>query len=194
MFLNKDVFTQAGYPCPMYTNPADHIIDVITPSKIQQKEQSLIDTAILSIQEPTKVNLYLGCEKNLKQMTDLPMNATWFKQVSVLFRRNFREQIRVLEVFVTSLIQTILIAFLFAIVFLRIGNDQSSIIRRNPALFFCVINQGIFGSIMVINSFPIEREFSLRERAAGTYSSSAYFIGKTLVDILFQIPIPIVFV
>lgn len=178
----------------MYTNPADHIIDVITPSKIQQKEQSLIDTAILSVQEPTKVNLYLGCEKNLKQMTDLSMNATWFKQVSVLFRRNFREQMRVLEVFVTSLIQTILIGFLFAIVFMRIGNDQSSIIRRNPALFFCVINQGIFGSIMVINSFPIEREFSLRERAAGTYSSSAYFIGKTLVDILFQIPIPIIFV
>lgn len=178
----------------MYTNPADHIIDVITPSKIQQREQALIDTAILSAQQPIKVNLYLGCEKNLKHMKDLSMNATWLKQIFVLFRRNFREQMRVFEVFITSLIQTILIAFLFAIVFIRIGNDQSSIIRRNPALFFCVINQGIFGSIMVINSFPIERELSLRERAAGTYCSSAYFIGKTLADILFQIPIPIIFV
>lgn len=96
--------------------------------------------------------------------------------------------------FFTSIIQTIIIAFLFAIVFIRIGNDQSSITRRTPALFFTVINQGIFGTIMVINSFPIERELTLRERAAGTYCASAYFIGKTLSDILFQLPIPIIFV
>ena len=167
---------------------------MITPSKTQKKEQLSIDTAILSVQEPVEINLNLGCKKSLKQMKDLPANASWLKQVSVLFRRNVREQIRIFEVFITSLIQTIIIAFLFAIVFMHIGTDQSSVARRNPALFFCVINQGVFGSIMVINSFPIERELALRERAAGTYCSSAYFIGKTLADILFQIPIPIVFV
>jgi len=33
----------------------------------------------------------------------------------------------------------------------------------------------------------------LRERAAGTYYVSAYFLGKTLADMVFQAPAPIIF-
>jgi hypothetical protein len=36
----------------------------------------------------------------------------------------------------------------------------------------------MFGALIVINSFPSERMLSLRERAAGTYHVSAYFLAK----------------
>jgi hypothetical protein len=36
----------------------------------------------------------------------------------------------------------------------QIGNNQT--VCRQPVLFFCVINQGVFGALTVINSFPGE--------------------------------------
>jgi ATP-binding cassette subfamily G (WHITE) protein 2 len=83
---------------------------------------------------------------------------------------------------------------LIGTVFLRIGNTQRSIVRREPVLFFCCINQGVFGALTVINSFPVERTLTLRERASGTYFASAYFIAKILSDMIVQLPIPIIFV
>ena len=69
----------------------------------------------------------------------------------------------------------------------------NSTTRRQPVIFFCAVNQGVFSALMVINSFPSERALSLRERAAGTYKASAYFLAKTTADALVQIPQPIVF-
>jgi hypothetical protein len=83
---------------------------------------------------------------------------------------------------------------LIGTVFLHIGNTQRSIVRREPALFFCAVNQGVFGALMVINSFPVERTLTLRERASGTYFASAYFTAKIVAETLIQIPVPLIFV
>ncbi len=53
--------------------------------------------------------------------------------------------------------------------------------------------QGIFGSLLTINSFPSERVLVLRERAAGTYFVSAYFLAKTTAETLTTLGSPIVF-
>ena len=136
----------------------------------------------------------MGVNKRLVQMNNLPINPAWHKQVRILLRRNFQEHIRESQVLITSLVQTIVIAALIGTVFLRIGQTQQSIVRRGPVLFFCAINQGMFGALMVINSFPVERALTLRERASGTYFASAYFIAKIVADTLVQIPVPIIFV
>ena len=46
---------------------------------------------------------------------------------------------------------------------------------------------------MLINSFPSEREIILRERAAGSYKVSAYFLAKIIAEGVIQIVYPIVF-
>ncbi len=189
----------------MYTNPADHLLDVITPPKrnltgeysegaISLQQQSLNDQAILAAQTPITIDLNMGVHKRLAQMSDLPKNPIWHKQVRILLRRNFQEHLRNSQVIITSVIQTVIIAVLIGTAFLQIGNTQASIVRRQPVLFFCVVNQGIFGALMVINSFPVERALTLRERASGTYFASAYFTAKVLADTLIQIPVPIIFV
>ena len=136
----------------------------------------------------------MGVNKRLEQMNNLPLNPRWIKQIEVLFRRNLKEQTRKLNVILTSLIQTIIMAVLIGTVFLKIGHTQKSILRREPVIFFCMINQGVFGALMVINSFPVERTLTLRERASGTYYASAYFTAKIFADTFVQIPIPILFV
>jgi len=189
----------------LYTNPADHLLDVITPPKrnltgeysegaISLEQQSLNDQAILAAQTPITIDLNMGVHKRLAQMSNLPKNPIWHKQVRILLRRTFQEHLRTSQVIITSIIQTVIIAVLIGTAFLQIGNTQASIVRRQPVLFFCVVNQGIFGALMVINSFPVERALTLRERASGTYFASAYFTAKVLADTLIQIPVPIIFV
>ena len=187
----------------MNTNPADHLLDVITPPRsnpvlgtavISLEQQAAIDEAILERQPAIEVDLNMGVNKRLVQMNNLPLNPTWFTQVQILLRRTFQEQFRQSRIILTSLIQTIVMAILIGTVYLKIGTGQKSIVRREPALFFCAVNQGIFGALMVINSFPVERTLTLRERASGTYFASAYFTAKIVAETLIQLPVPIIFV
>jgi ABC-2 type transporter len=161
---------------------------------ISVEEQAIVDKAILQCQPTLNIDLNMGVHKRLDQMANLPLNPIWHKQVRILFRRNLREQSRKLHLLITSILQTILMAVLIGTVFLHIGQTQKSIVRREPVIFFCMINQGVFGALTVINSFPVERTLTLRERASGTYFASAYFIAKILADTLVQLPIPIIFV
>ena len=71
------------------------------------------------------------------------------------------------------------------------GADEQ--FRRQPVLFFCTVNQGIFGALAMINSFPSERLLVLRERAAGTYQASAYYLSKILAETIPQVIPPIIF-
>ena len=127
-------------------------------------------------------------------MNNLPLNPTWVTQVLILLHRTFQEQFRQLNIIITSLVQTIVMAVLIGTVYLKIGVGQSSMLRREPALFFCAVNQGVFGALMVINSFPVERALTLRERASGSYYASAYFTAKIIAETLIQIPVPVIFV
>ena len=67
------------------------------------------------------------------------------------------------------------------------------IVRSINIQIFVFHTQGIFGALIQINSFPSERLLSLRERAAGTYYASAYFLAKTTAETVTQIVIPIFF-
>jgi ATP-binding cassette, subfamily G (WHITE), member 2 len=202
--LLQEVFRVAGFPCPLYTNPADHILDVITPPKsdptntnapLSVEQQAANDQAIIDAQPPLHVDLTMGEQKRLAQMAGLQLNPSWDKQVRVLFHRNLREQSRKLHLLGTSILQTIVMAILIGTVFLRLSYDEvSAVKRRESVLFFCAINQGVFGALTVINSFPVERTLTLRERASGTYFASAYFVAKIFSDTMVQLPIPIIFV
>uniref|UniRef100_A0A914PBH5 ABC transporter domain-containing protein n=1 Tax=Panagrolaimus davidi TaxID=227884 RepID=A0A914PBH5_9BILA len=174
--LRADVmstFTEAGFPCPMFTNPADHLMDVITPSKYNKtlsnqhaiaetydqhaKNQAILDAknagdnadqVIVATQKPVVVDLEMGAEKHAAHMNIV--RPRWIKQVLILIRRNLQEHRRESSVMITSFIQTILMAVLIGTAFLNIGEGQASIVRRQPVLFFCAVNQGVFGALMLV--------------------------------------------
>jgi len=75
----------------------------------------------------------------------------------------------------------------------QIGTNQSSIVTRIPSLFFCSVSQGVLASLQTINAFPKERAVMLRERAAGSYYVSAYYMSKTIVDFATNFISPTIF-
>ncbi|KAJ3207202.1 hypothetical protein HDU67_007611 [Dinochytrium kinnereticum] len=208
-----DFFADSGFPCPPHTNFADHMLDVIIG------EAGLVEgvrpASALGFHDSSQASKQLESMYHAKEQRKLEVlsvkldgasvltkidarlamhrRPTWGKQFLVLVRRSFKEQFRGISVIITQVVQSIIMGVLIGAAFLQIGNGQSSMVRRMPVLFFCVINQGIFGALVMINSFPSERLLVLRERAAGTYRVSAYFLAKNLSEAAVQLISPIVF-
>ncbi|KAI8892150.1 hypothetical protein BC833DRAFT_570403, partial [Globomyces pollinis-pini] len=185
-------YAEAGFPVPPMTNPADHFLDVITPSHHDGDKD---DDALMGLYTPEKFEFKSDEDKRLEGYHNLIIHKRtyWLHQVRVLLERTWLDATRSYGVIITLLIQNIVIAGLIGGVFWQIGTGQDSAVKRSPALFFTVINQGVFAAMSVINSFPSERRLVLRERAAGTYHVSAYFLAKNLVDAAIQISGPVVF-
>jgi len=184
-------FSKAGFPCPPLTNPADHLMDVITPGLGEDAQASKAKGETLKKYfKPTPVDLDYGSDKPMMPLRDM---IPWHKQFQVLLRRSLQEHRRKWTQAATQIMNSIVVSILIGFVFYKLGNGQGSVQKRQAVLFFCVINQGIFASLETINSFPSERALALRERAAGTYYVSAYFMAKTVADTLFQLLPPIVF-
>eukprot|EP00300_Choanocystis_sp_HF-7_P015218 c18976_g1_i1.p1 GENE.c18976_g1_i1~~c18976_g1_i1.p1 ORF type:complete len:664 (+),score=172.76 c18976_g1_i1:90-2081(+) len=204
-------FQAAGFPVPPLTNPADHIIDVLSAENPQEDDRKLQahleadaqsslqkwqerqqdnSSRLMEKFEAPHIDLEYGAEKPLIQTRG---RVSWGKQFQTLSHRNFKELLRKRDLIFTNVVQTVVIAVLIGTVFLQIGDDQKSLSRRNSLLFFCCVNQAIFGCESVINSFPSDRALSLRERASGAYTASAYFVSKSLVDSLPHFLYPTIF-
>lgn len=185
-------FADAGYPCPQYTNPADHLLDAVNllPDYEDEKDGTYQQqiSKDMSACNTHVVNLLENVERSeiFMERDRVP----WTRQFLVLFGRCMKEHLRRKITWLTQLVQTVVIAILIGTVWLNIGDSTTS---PTPVLFFCAINQGMFGALAMINSFPSERVLSLRERAAGTYYCSAYFLAKNAAETISQAPFPIIF-
>lgn len=140
------------------------------------------------------VDMSMGEEKDAFLASN-HKRLSWLSQWWVLFLRSIHSHLRKWDVLALNVVVTLVIAgFVCGSVWNDIGTTKSSGSRRQPALFFCVIHQGIVASLQGTHSFPLERALMLRERASGAYTVSAYFLGKTLADIvIMQLLPPILF-
>ena len=170
-----------GMPCPQGTNPADHLLEVISPKdKDAPEPEKLV----------VPVNLGLGFEKGIMKH----ISTSWHRQCYTLTRRNFLQYWRRRELIFLNFVATLIIAFFIGCgIWHQQGSDQVSVTTLPPSLFFGCVTQGIFASLQTVNSFPAERAIMLRERSAGSYYVSAYFIAKTVVDMVTQLWPPILF-
>lgn len=78
---------------------------------------------------------------------------------------------------------------------LNLGDQvgQEYVGKWPSSIFFCFLTEGIAASFQAIHQFPLERALSIRERSAGTYQVSAYFLAKSLSDLSVQMLGPIVY-
>ncbi len=167
-----------GLICPEETNPADFLIEAISSTG-----DDTADALDANAKKEVPIDLTLGSNL-LFESKEFSFNGWWI-EFCTLFRRSGMQYLRRTDIIFMNLIVTIIIAiFVSCGIWHQIGNDQKSIVTRVPSLFFACVTQGIVASLQCISSFPAERAIILRERAAGAYHVSAYFLAKSLVDIL----------
>ena len=183
--MATEYFAKSGYPCPELTNPADHLLDVITLGDTK-------DTTEASVKRLTPfINLDFGLEKD--DFTKRAINP-WLFQFWILASRTFKEKFRRWDIFLLNVFSSCLVGvFVGCGSWYQIGNMQDSVSKRNPILFFAVIHQGVVSTLQGTYSFPTERAIMLRERASGSYYVSAYFLAKSTVELFFQLPAPMIY-
>ena len=84
-----------------------------------------------------------------------------------------------------SLIQTVVIAVLFGLIYLRLKVDQDGVQNINGVLFLLITNQSFSNLFPVINSFPAEIPIFLREHHAGMYRVINYYMSKVISEVRF---------
>ena len=203
-----DYFEKQGYPLPKTSSQPDHLIDILLPDYEHNEEEKSASEKynIIISSEIAEFSNHDHCKFDnvrvaIKQsyLVSLPEPVKkelvdWWSQFCVLTRRSFyfhlkRYDILLMNVFITMLVAT----FICMSTWYKIGTGKYSSTRRQPALFFCVIHQGIVSSLQGMHSFPLERAIMLRERSAGSYHVSAYFLAKTISDMFVQLFPPIIF-
>jgi len=116
--------------------------------------------------------------------------AIWPFQLWILCKRNVLNIFRNPMATYIAWFQTVFMALLLGSIYWQIGLDQKSIQDRVGALFF-VITNAAFSNFGNLNLFMEERNNFNRERAAGLYSTSAYFLSKNLIEGPFTIIFPL---
>jgi ATP-binding cassette subfamily G (WHITE) protein 2 len=178
-------FETAGFPCPALTNPADHLLDVVSIS--DSSEQA--DGEGRLGKQLVPLDMEYGLEKD---SFAAKLSINWFNQFYILMQRNLQEKVRRWDLLFYNILITLIVAtFVGQGGWNAMGTNQTGLAKRNPLLFFCVIHQGVVSTLQGTYSFPVDRALMLRERAAGSYYISAYYLAKSLADMLIQTITPL---
>lgn len=173
-------------PCPPDANLADHLMDVVSIDK-KNTEGRELDNHKLRV----PVDLAMGLEKPLFTGDGA---KSWIQEFLVLSHRCFLQYFRRWDIIVMNLFATILISVFIGFGFWHhIGDNPKTVSSIRPSVFFAMVNQGVVGSLQTVITFPQERAIMLRERQAGAYQVSSYFMARTICDMLTMLWPPILF-
>lgn len=201
-------FTDIGYPCPQFSNPADFFIDLVhgREDRNLEKRMEIAQTAHRRLIAPIidanldhlKANNAESSENVLGSQRGKSYSkgdkATTFEQFRLLCWRtavNFRRQPVTGKV---RIFNQIFFGLIMGILFFDLDQTNRAVGGRVGAMFACLLNQAMGTMMTVILTFPVEQIMFQRERANGMYSTFSYFFAKVAVELPYNIMYTTVFV
>jgi ABC-type multidrug transport system ATPase subunit/ABC-type multidrug transport system permease subunit len=170
-----------GYKYDGVSNPADHIMEVISPELGETMEHLEQRCLLKKNYKAPEVDLTLNSNEPLPVPDEMSSRLNQFR---TLLRRQALQELRDTNLHLLNFGAAVSCALLIGAVYFRLPNTSAGLSRRNSALFFLVINQSLFGAMKSILSFPEQRKMMLRERKAKLYSTSPAFLAWNIVDFL----------
>lgn len=154
-------FSERGFRCPMYNNPADYFIRVL--------HESTTMLAIAPIDVPANVPRTATSRVATRSSLFIAVHASRF--LRRMRRDPYTAKYRLLQNFVISLI--------YGLFFWQSKSNDSKL----GALFYMVLYQGVIFSFMsAISSFPPEVNLVMREQLTSGYNLVGYIIAKTIME------------
>ncbi|KAB2044114.1 hypothetical protein ES319_D01G067200v1 [Gossypium barbadense] len=197
-----DYFSRIGYAPSVAMNPSDFLLDLsngITSSNESPKEQTLVKTTLVSayksnIGEKLREELKDNCKHHHDQMESKTFErwpTTWWQQFTVLLQRGLKE--RKHESFsVFNTVEVLVVAVLLGLLWWQ--SDVAHLQDQIGFLFFILGFWGLFPLYQAIFTFPQERLMLEKERSAGLYRLSSYFMSRIISDLPMELTLPIVFI
>nr|UOU03355.1 ATP-binding cassette subfamily G-like 5 [Brachionus rubens] len=199
-------FSGQGFNIPLHYNPADYYIQTLAMVPSRREESEKIINKICDSFESSTLNGFL--QQDLEEANKMPSdhnraiklkNRISYKvnvcvQFIWLVWRCFLSSFR--DKFTTqiAIVQTIFIAILLGLIFLRLKYDQAGVQNMNGIMFLFLTNTSFSNMFSVINSFPVEIPIFMREHQNGMYMVFPYYMAKVIVDLPKYILLPFVFI
>eukprot|EP00002_Diphylleia_rotans_P022684 TRINITY_DN444_c0_g1_i6.p1 TRINITY_DN444_c0_g1~~TRINITY_DN444_c0_g1_i6.p1 ORF type:complete len:657 (-),score=128.48 TRINITY_DN444_c0_g1_i6:104-2074(-) len=200
-------FKSIGYTCPAVMNPADFVVDIITPgtalldgvptttlddirtmrnkfSESAEQHQLIKDIATPSQHPPINENIVKAWEGE---------RIGTLGEIVQLIRRNFlntrRNPIEVKARISSMVAQALLVGFIF----FGLDMDQSGARGRLGTVLFCCTGITFATVGAVIQVFPLERNLILHERRSNAYSLHSYMLSRFVSDRPLLIVLPLLY-
>ena len=119
-------------------------------------------------------------------------NASWALQFKVLCLRALKQQ-RGDVLTVLNFAQIIAIGLIMGLIWFRLDATDATMSARAGGLFFVCVFWSFHPLFHAAQLFPVERVSIKKERAAGVYRLSAYFLAKTAAEAPLQALLPSIF-
>ncbi|SNX86145.1 related to ATP-binding cassette, sub-family G, member 2 [Melanopsichium pennsylvanicum] len=205
-------FASLGHNPPEGVNPADHYITIAENYEKTNAAEKRVRGLLAAWRESGEVFVSTQAAKELslapsrpgelerKQSRIVPKSSdatdlagswpnSWLHEFLVLTHRNamlvFKDPIIVLASFGQNIVLLIIIGFAF----FRLSFDQGGALARVGALFIIPVNASFAVLFPILAIFPLQRNVMLRERSAGTYRISSFYLSKIMTEVpnqLFQ--------
>ncbi|CDW73845.1 abc transporter family protein [Stylonychia lemnae] len=181
-------FSSIGLNCPLFSNPADYYMKVLTINYPKQESDEKKLTFMMNSYDQRQKSIVQKEQSQIK-IQEFDFNESRIQQTGFCFQmkqligRNSLNQRRDPRQTFVKIFQTIFMALVILPIFWDLsGNGFVVQMGLAGAIFFMLVNMtfgGVLGTILV---FQDERPVFLREFSNRMYQVPAYYLAKVLVE------------
>lgn len=200
-----EYFTKLGYEMPPFTNPAEHLIDVVSVDNRSEEAETVAEARVQHIKAAWRQH----CDKTLGEKGEQSFDASPVRsqQKSLTLRHSgVLQQIRVLTLrtwVVTirdpmgmfgSLLEAISMAVITGWIFLNVDGSLSGIRSRQGALYNAAALQGYL--ILLFETYRLTDDIQLFDEEArqGVVDIPAFLISRRFARFFIEdLPVPLIF-
>ena len=186
-------FHSLGLVCPLYTNPPEWLLDLA--QGLIEEEGGTVESLVKSYQHHLTQLPQVDAEAHRSPFIAQPFRPLPFRlQLPHLLHRSHLCVSRSPLLKIAQVLQSLVLGLLIGVSFFHLGYSQSSVQNRLGALYFIILTLVFASTFSVVLTFAEERAVFIREQRGGMYWVSAYFVARTLVDVLPTLVCSLVFV
>ncbi|ODQ65475.1 ATP-dependent ABC transporter [Nadsonia fulvescens var. elongata DSM 6958] len=189
-------FQNIGFPCPALTNPADHIIDLISVNLQSKDKEDISRERVNSLLDLWRTRVNNNSDKrDFSQIKRITLaaelgsfelrSAPWLYALPILLQRSTLGIMRSPDKIMARVMQVAGLGVILALFFSPLKSDYISISNRLgllqevTALYFV-------GMLTNIAVYPFERDVFYREHDDNAYSVLPFFLSYTLLELPFE--------
>ncbi|UZJ56055.1 hypothetical protein CBS101457_005375 [Exobasidium rhododendri] len=109
--------------------------------------------------------------------------TAWHSELLVMASRKFVQITRDPKTLIGTAAQTVILLIIIGFAFFRLGRSQADVLARIGVLFFIPINNTFAVIFPILSVFPLKRAIMKRERSAGMYRTSSFYLAELMVEI-----------
>ncbi|CAG9326410.1 unnamed protein product [Blepharisma stoltei] len=179
-------FNNLGYPCPKFSNPAEHLLALLSP--IDDTFNERMEAFRKSFNsEVTELE-----EKEISHIFKAKESTVW-EELWMLGQRIIKNFVRNRMILLFKIIGNTVFILLTLMAFFDIcsGTNATSVMNRAGVIFFILV----FLSFMAVNAsgaYADEKAMFIREQASKTYKPVSYFFSKLFFEAPFDLTIRVI--